>query len=197
MQRDQIRQVVNSTVQQSLSESGTSISAIPSGQLNALVNALADGMFAAISAVEEEGDRQPAAMPMGMASNQGLTDPQHIADEKLLWRGRPYLTIGTVYELTTQRFRILRGILGNQIEEIELIRVRDTKVKQHVGERLLDVGDVTIISADSVTPSVTLNNVRNPIEVRELIRKAVQVERQRRGMSYREVLEDHEGPDHA
>ena len=33
--------------------------------------------------------------------------------------------------------------------------------------------------------------------VRELIRKAVQVERQRRGMSYREVLEDHDpGPDH-
>lgn len=35
------------------------------------------------------------------------------------------------------------------------------------------------------------------IKVRELIRKAVQVERQRRGMSYREVLEDHDpGPDH-
>ena len=108
------------------------------------------------------------------------------------------MTIGTIYELTSQRLRIMRGLLGNQIEEIELIRVRDTKVKQHVGERMLDVGDITVISADSGTPSVTLNNVRNPIEVRELLRKAVQVERQRRGMTYREVLEDHDpGMDHA
>ena len=197
MQRDQMRQIVSDTVQKSLAESGTVLSAIPAAQLNGLINALSDGMFAAISAVEGENETPSSRVESVSPASLQAADPQHITDEKLLWRGRPYLTIGVIYELTSQRLRILRGILGNQIEEVELIRVRDTKVKQHVGERLFDVGDVTVVSADSVTPSVVLNNVRNPIEVRELIRKAVQVERQRRGMSYREVLEDHDpGPDH-
>lgn len=198
MQRDQMRQIVTDAVQKSLAESNVTMSAIPSGQLNALVNALSDGMFAALAAVEEDADVRPAASPTHLPNNLTDADPQHLAEEKLLWRGRPYMTIGTIYELTSQRLRIMRGLLGNQIEEIELIRVRDTKVKQHVGERLLDIGDITVISSDSATPNVVLNNVRNPVEVRELLRKAVQIERQRRGMSYREILEDHDtGSDRA
>jgi hypothetical protein len=199
MQQDQMRQLVSSAVQQSLAESGIVITAIPSAQLQALVNALADGVFSALSAMEEESDKSSAAN-MAQASQSLIPPPANPApapvEERMLWRGRPYLTIGTVYELTTQRFRILRGILGNQIEEIELVRVRDTKVKQHVGERLLDVGDITIYSADQSMPEIVLNNVRNPVEVRELIRKAVQVERQRRGLVYREIMEDseHDGP---
>ena len=91
--------------------------------------------------------------------------------------------------MTSQRLRILRGILGNQIEELNDC-ARDTKVKQHMGERLFDVGDIRV-SADSVTPTVMLNNVRNPVEVRELIRKAVQVERQRRACPIA-ALKDHD-----
>ena len=110
------------------------------------------------------------------------------AEEKEIWRGRPYLTVGTVYELTTQRIRVLRGILGNRVEEVELVRVRDTKFKQHLGERMLDVGDITVISTDPTMPELVLNNVKNPIEVRELIRKAVIEEKNRRGLRYREEM---------
>ncbi len=105
-----------------------------------------------------------------------------------MWRGRPFLTIGTRYELTSERFRVYRGILGNRIEELELVRIKDTRVKQHVGERMLDVGDITIISADSSTPDILLNNVRDPIDVRELIRRAVMAEKNRRGLYYREDI---------
>jgi len=108
--------------------------------------------------------------------------------EELLWRGRPYLTIGTRYELTSQRLRIIRGILGNTIEEIELVRVRDTKVKQHAGERLLNVGDVTVVSADPSTPEFVLSNVREPLQVREMVRAATLRERNRRKLYYREDL---------
>jgi uncharacterized membrane protein YdbT with pleckstrin-like domain len=112
------------------------------------------------------------------------------SEEVTLWTGRPYLTIGTRYQLTSQRLRIFRGVLGQQIEEIELIRVRDTKVKQHAGERMLNVGDITIYSADPSTPEVVLHNVRHPVEVRELIRRAVMDEKARRGMYYREDIGD-------
>ena len=125
-----------------------------------------------------------AAMPMPK-NNEGVIE---YVEEKQIWRGRPYLTIGTVYELTNQRIRVIKGLLGNKIEEIELVRVRDTNVKQHVGERMLDVGDVTILSNDASAPEFVMHNVKNPIEVRELIRKAVIEEKNRRGMRYREDM---------
>ena len=114
----------------------------------------------------------------------------------LVWRGRPYLTIGTIYELTSQRLRIIRGVVSNAIEEVELVRVRDTAVKQNVGERMFDIGDITIFSSDQTTPTKVLFNVRNPVEVREMIRKAVYEERERRKMLYREDMHDDSAMDH-
>lgn len=187
MQRDQVRQVITAQVYQSLSENNIQVRSIPPNELQALINALADGVFAALEAVEGESDT--------VVGNPGVAAMPHAAGEAAdyipettLWRGRPYLTIGTVYELTTQRIRLMRGILSNTVEEVELVRVKDTNVKQHVGERILDVGDITIFSTDETSPEKVLHNVRNPIEVREMIRKAVMEEKRRRGLLYREEL---------
>jgi hypothetical protein len=185
MQREQMRQIITAQVYQSLSENNLQIKAIPPNELQGLINALADGVFAAVAAAEAEGDAESgqrmAAVPM---ASEGASQPE----EQKLWRGRPYLSIGLVYELTTQRLRILRGILGSTIDEVELVRIKDTRVKQHLGERVLDVGDVTIISNDPSQPEVVLHNVSNPIEVRELIRKATNAEKERRGLRYREDM---------
>jgi hypothetical protein len=195
MDRNQIRSVVSEQFFRSLAESGTSITAIPQVQLQVLANAIADGVFAALDAVEDEAmgvtpvstvpvpGREPEDMP-----SPGTTIQAGSGEETILWAGRPYLTIGTRYELTTQRVRIMRGILGHTIEEIELIRVKDTKVNQHMGERMLNVGDITVISADSSAPEIVLHNVRHPVEVRELIRRAMMDEKNRRGMYYREEI---------
>lgn len=191
MQRDDVRKAVTAQFYQSLSESGVQITAIPQNELQAVVNALADGVFAAIAAVEAQTDTLTSnvAGATRAAAPQSSTAP-NVGNyaETLLWRGRPYLTLGTVYELTSQRLRILSGILGHSVEEIELIRVHDTQVKQHLGERMLNVGDIHIFSDDNTTPELVLNNVQNPIEVRELVRKAVLEERSRRGLTYREVM---------
>jgi hypothetical protein len=109
--------------------------------------------------------------------------------EVMIWRGRPYLTLGTIYELTSQRLRVIRGLVSNAIDEIELVRVQDTRVTQSAGERMFDIGDIAIISGDATSPALVLYNVRDPIQVREAIRKAVYEERQRRRMLYREDME--------
>ncbi len=196
MRRDEVRNLVAEQFDQTLAESGVQITAIPQAQMRAIVDAMADSIFATLAALESEnepsiGKAAPGAtgpsvptpdMP-GPINPEGNTDP-----EPMLWRGRPYLTIGTRYELTTQRLRIFRGILGNQIDEIELIRIKDTRVNQHVGERMLNVGDISVISADAATPEFVLHNVRHPVDVRELIRKAVMDEKARRGLYYREDI---------
>lgn len=179
MNRQEVRNVVTSQFYQSLADSGVTVDAVPQAQLQAVVNALADGVFAALDSLESEGDR--AITPA--AAND---DPA--AEETLLWTGRPYLSIGIRYELTTQRIRVIRGLLGRSIEEIELVRLRDTSVRQHMGERMLNVGDVTIVSNDPSNPEYTLHNITNPADVREMIRRATMTEKQRRGLHYREEM---------
>jgi hypothetical protein len=195
MQRDAVRNLVAQQFNQSLAESGVQITAIPPAQLRALVEAMADSLFATIAALEAEDDavlgatNQPVTQSLPTPEKPGTINPAgDTEEESLVWRGRPYLTIGTRYELTTQRLRIFRGVLGNQIDEIELIRVKDTRVKQHAGERMLNVGDISILSADASTPEFVLQNVSKPVEVRELIRKTIMNEKARRGLYYREDI---------
>ncbi len=181
MNQQEVRSAVTSQFYQSLANSGVIVDAIPQAQLQALVNSLADGVFAALNGIESEGDR--AIAPAAALQND---DPA--AGETLLWSGRPYLSIGIRYELTSQRLRVIRGLLGRSVEEVELVRVRDTSVRQHMGERVLNVGDITIVSNDPSNPEYTLNNITNPSEVREMIRGATLAEKQRRGLLYREEM---------
>ena len=187
MQRDEIRKIVSSEFQRSLAETGVQLTALPANQLQALVSAMADSIFAAIAAVEDLDAGVPAYAPRAINPLGEDTMTQDVPEQQL-WRGRPYLTIGTVYEITSQRIRVMKGVFGNHIDEVELVRVRDTTVKQHMGERMLDVGDITILSNDPSHPQLVLNNVKNPIEVRELIRNAVNKEKERRGLRYREDM---------
>lgn len=195
MNEQTVRQVVTARFYESLAQSSVEVTAIPQPQLQAIVNALADGVFAALDAMETEADHPFAAAVTRSDDNTDAHAPDTsipIAEpgetEELLWSGRPYLSIGVRYELTTQRVRLIRGLLGRSYHEIELVRVRDTSVTQHLGERALNVGDITIASTDPSHPEFTLHNVKDPMEVRELIRKATNQEKQRQGLHYREEL---------
>ena len=77
MQRDDVRKVVTAQFYQSLSESGVQISAIPQNQLQAVVNSLADGVFAALAALEANSDT-PA--PVAAAALAASSSGEDIAD---------------------------------------------------------------------------------------------------------------------
>ncbi len=176
MNRDQVRDIVNRSFYSSLEESKTDLSALPPGQLQGLVRAISDSMFAVLEQLEDD---PPATTPAAEVRD----DPEQ---ERILWTGRPFMTLRVRYELTNHRLRIYRGLVGRDIEEIDLIRIRDTRVKQHAGERAVNIGDVTIISHDQTNPEIVLNNVSDPLEVREILRKAYLAEQQRRGLRYRD-----------
>ena len=199
MNEQTVRQVVTARFYESLAQSGVDVTAIPQPQLQAIVNALADGVFAALDAMETEADHAIAETSLrsgdpgaGKTADPAAESSAAIADhpekEEMLWSGRPYLSIGTRYELTTQRVRLIRGLLGRNYHEIELVRVRDTSVNQHLGERALNVGDITITSNDPSHPEFTLQNVKDPMDVREMIRQATMKEKQRRGLHFREEM---------
>ncbi len=187
MNQEQFRKAMTTQFYHSLADSGVEISAVPLQQLQAIVNALADGAFAALTELlDEDGD---TVLPSAATFNRpaSAVAPDEV-EETILWQGRPYLTIGTRYELTTQRLRIFHGVLGKRLEEIELVRVRDSKVVQNPAERALNIGDITILSNDPSTPESVLRNVNDPLLVREHIRNAMLAEKDRRGLHYREEM---------
>ena len=180
MDRDRLRSHFTEHFYRSLDESGVRLEAIPAAQLQALVRASADGIFAVLDAVEAE-----SAPPSG---GDSAADGNVAAEgvEQVLWTGKPYLSLSTRYELTSQRLRITQGLFSRTMEEIDLVRVRDSKVTQNLGERSLNLGDIHLFTSDSSTPEFRLENVRDPLEVREILRSAYLAEQKRRGLRYRE-----------
>ena len=76
----------------------------------------------------------------------------------------------TLYTITNQRVMIEHGLLSKSLSEIDLRYIDDTQFFQSVFDRMLGIGNVTIISSDKSTPLYVLHGIRDPRNVRELIR---------------------------
>jgi uncharacterized membrane protein YdbT with pleckstrin-like domain len=82
----------------------------------------------------------------------------------------------TIYTITNQRVMIERGMLSKSLNEIDLRYIDDTQFFQSVVDRLLGIGNVTLISSDKAFPTTVLQGIAKPREIRELIRaRAYQV----------------------
>ena len=173
MDRDRLRSQFTEQFYRSLDESGVKLDQVPPAQLQAMARAMADGLFAVLDAAADEAHgHAPVVAEAG--------------EEKLLWTGKPYLSLSTRYTLTTQRLRITRGLFSRTMEEIDLVRVRETKVTQNLTERSLNLGDIQIFTSDPACPEFKLENVRDPMDVREILRAAYLAEQKRRGLRFRE-----------
>jgi Bacterial PH domain len=169
MSLDQPKTKVVARIWQSIAQSGVSVSSIPQDQLDTLVNAVADGVLVAVDELFED-----AGLPSRQYAQQALGASLNSEDEeKVLWEGRPFLSIATFYQITNQRVRIVRGVLGKDRDDVELIRIQDLDLNQSLGERFLNVGDILIKSSDPSLPEVTLNNVRFASEVHEVLRRGM------------------------
>jgi len=79
----------------------------------------------------------------------------------------------TLYTITTQRVIIETGIVSKSVEDIDLRYIDDTNFQQRVLERLLGIGNVTIVSSDKMAPTYVLRGVPDPRGLRETIRSHV------------------------
>lgn len=99
----------------------------------------------------------------------------------LLWQIGAFLFAlmrlqSTLYTITSQRVMFEQGILSKSLNEIDLRSVDDTQFVQSVTERLLGIGNVTLVSSDKALPMTTLHGVHDPRNLREIIRsRAYQV----------------------
>ncbi len=97
--------------------------------------------------------------------------------------------MASAYEITDQRLIVRRGLIVKTIDEIELYRVKDVRVRFSLINQLADIGTITITSSDRTTGNqdFVLRDVPAARERREGIRKLVDRARQRRGVREMDV----------
>jgi membrane protein YdbS with pleckstrin-like domain len=95
------------------------------------------------------------------------------------------------FELTTQRLRITTGVINQQIDEIELYRVKDTLTIRSWWMRLTGLASISLQTSDRTIPHLLIPAMRNGVELREQLRK--QVETQRDSKRVREMDFDETG----
>jgi PH (Pleckstrin Homology) domain-containing protein/zinc ribbon protein len=111
--------------------------------------------------------------------------PAPPAAETLLWEGTPHGLLNPIethairWVLTTERLRVVRGILSRSTEEVELTRVRDVAYEQSLAQRALGIGTITVVGTDATAPILVLHDIEEPEQVKELIRQAVRDQRRR------------------
>lgn len=167
---------VKARIWKEIAQADLDLSALPKETLDQLVN------LAAEAALVEVDDRLNASLEASKPQDELESE------ENILWEGRPFLSIATRYVITNERIRIIEGILGKTREDIELVRVQDIDQSQTLRERMLKLGDVMVKSHDDTRPTMVLNNVKNPEEVHEILRRAVIAAREKYRLSYREEM---------
>lgn len=171
---------VKATVWKALAQADVDLSTLSKEDQEALVEIVTN---AALMAIDKEIGEELSINRETLISKE--TDDH---DEETIWEGRPFLSVSTQYIITNQRVRIIQGLLGKEREDIELIRIQDIDQSQTLRERLLNLGDISIRGHDTSSPKAILNNVSNPQEVHELLRRAILDARKRYGLSYREEM---------
>jgi len=178
MSLEKYQEQMKANVWKSISQSGLSLDTIPADEQNKFVNLLSENLLLTLNSMLDEVS--PDVKPGGLNT---LDD-----EEKLIWEGRPFLSLVEFYTITNERVKVVKGLIGKDIENFELIRVQDIDISQNLSERIMGIGDITITGADVSTPKIILRNIHNPTEVYEILRRAWLAARKRYGLIFREEM---------
>lgn len=182
---------IRASVWQAIAEGNIDVSAVPKEQLTALVELVTD--TALLELDDELGfiDTKLAHDVKLSAVPEKEPEPaEEVTEEgeRILWEGRPFLSLTRHYRITTERVRITEGLLGKDREDIELVKIQDIDQTQRMTERMLNLGDITVRSHDPSHPQVVLDNVRDVQRVHEILRRAMLDAREQLNFSYREEM---------
>ena len=93
----------------------------------------------------------------------------------------------TRYCLSEDRLFLSVGFLNIKDDEILLYRIRDITTSRSLWQRLFGVGTVTVVSSDKTMPTLVLQNVKDPVMVKELIHRQVEEMKIQRRVRFGEI----------
>ncbi len=86
------------------------------------------------------------------------------------------------YRITNYRIDYERGLLSKNIDTLELWHVEDIHFHQSLIDRLVNTGDITVLSHDDTTPRLELNGVPNPRPLFESLKQRIIAVKRQRGV---------------
>ena len=113
----------------------------------------------------------------------------------IIWKDRKRPIFGlplsfTVYKMTEEKLLINTGILSLREEEIQLYRIMDVTLKCSLLQRIFGVGTIHCCSGDKTTPEFDIKDIKKPSEIKELLSKNIELQRDKKRISGREFLND-------
>ena len=111
---------------------------------------------------------------------------EYIWKDRKRWLGMPLSF--TRYRLSEDRLFLSVGFFSIRDEEVLLYRIRDINTSRTLWQRLFGVGTVTVVSSDKTMPTLVLQNVKDPVFVKELIHKQVEEMKIKRRVRVGEIM---------
>ena len=111
---------------------------------------------------------------------------KYIWNDRKRWLGMPLSF--TRYAISDDRLYQSVGFLNIRDEEILLYRIRDISCSRSLWQRIFGVGSVTVASSDKTMPTLVLKNIKNPLEVKELLHSQVEEMKIRRRVRVGEIM---------
>ena len=92
-----------------------------------------------------------------------------------------HLTVRTqIFELTSERLKITRGVINQHVDEIELYRIKDTQLLRSWWMRLTGLAAVNMETSDRTMPKLVIPAIQDGAAMRELLRKQVEIQRDKK-----------------
>jgi len=95
----------------------------------------------------------------------------------------PWVRMKTVkYRISNYRIDFQRGLVGRTIDTMELWHVEDIRFHQSFIDRILAVGQITVLSHDDTTPKLILWGLPNPKPLFEMLKQRIIAVKRQRGV---------------
>jgi membrane protein YdbS with pleckstrin-like domain len=78
----------------------------------------------------------------------------------------------TYYEVTSDRIEWSRGILDRRVDNLDMFRVIDLKLRRSLLDCIFGIGTVGLITTDKTDPEFTFEKIRNCRRLYDVIKKA-------------------------
>lgn len=95
----------------------------------------------------------------------------------------PVIVIRSVrYRISNYRIDYERGLLSRTLDTMELWHVEDLSMHQSLMDRILGIGQITVLSHDDTTPRMNLQALPNPRPVFETLKQRIITVKRQRGV---------------
>jgi len=78
----------------------------------------------------------------------------------------------TRYEVSADRIEWSRGLLDRKVDNLDMFRIIDLKMRRSLLDCIVGIGTVTIITTDKTDPEFDFEKIRNPRRLYDILKKA-------------------------